>query len=128
MATQTEYAGLQNKVLARVGERPGETSRELASYLEAERRSVSRALSRLLAGDKVFRVDGQYFPVVGDFDRFVKSAEMLERSARSLHTVRSWRVWWRRLGRLAGAPWLGLPALMYPVAAVASYGFGRWFT
>jgi hypothetical protein len=126
MATQTEYQSLPARILARVKDKPGETPRDLASYLEADYNSVTRALSRLNQRDSLFAIDGQYFPIYGDMDEMVARAFHLEKV--KFTPVPAWRRWWRRLGRLAGAPWLGIPATIYAVAAMLGYGIGRWLT
>lgn len=112
---ESEYMGLKESVLARVREQPGETPRELASYLEANRTSVTSALSRLNASNQVFAVAGEYYPI-DELDELVESAYGLENSA----PTTGWRRWWRVLRRLAGWP------ETYALAAVIGYGAGRW--
>lgn len=122
---QTEYIGLQERVLARVQECPGEPPRDLASYLEADYNSTTRALSRLNTSNRIFSIEGQYYPIFDDLDGLVANAFHLEQV--KFKSVPAWRRWWKRLGQLAGAPWLRIPAAAYFLAGVVGYGTGLWY-
>lgn len=116
---ETEYIGLQDKVLERVKEQPGETYRDISSYLEADRKSVHKALTRLVTRGDIEKTDGQYF--VRDFDYMddlVASANRLAQAVPSLaaqhaRAKKRWR-------------FLGLPIYVYAIAALIGYGVGRW--
>lgn len=87
---KTEYTGLQDQVLARVKEKPGESPRDLASYLEANYKSVTRALSRLVAYDLVSNENGQYHPIVPD--QLVLAAFALEEAGRLGPAPRTYKI------------------------------------
>lgn len=90
------YHGLSLKLQCRIAEKPGETFRQLASYLEAKPKSTYVQLSKMTSRGVLFEHEGRYFATTMAmlnyrdvvFDSFVESAEQLEKTATS-HNLKS---------------------------------------